>query len=75
MAMSWRKQQEQRRREARLSVVSADFYRNIPAEPPLFFGSGRGRAFGRKPADYYRPAPKLDAPPTSDPPTGTDSHD
>jgi hypothetical protein len=29
-----------------------------PAEKPLFFGSGRGRGFGRKPSDYYRPAPK-----------------
>ena len=29
-----------------------------PAEMPLFFGSGRGRRFGRKPYDYYRPAPK-----------------
>jgi hypothetical protein len=29
-----------------------------PAEKPLFFGSGRGRSFGRKPHDYDRPAPK-----------------
>jgi hypothetical protein len=50
--------------------------RGIPDQPPLFFGSGRGRGFGRKPYDYYRPAPKrADTPATSDPPTGTDAND